>query len=198
MTPICPRALNTSFLICAIYAASCSICLQDLLHFRTLRQTCLWTATSTFSASVFRIWHIMGLFPIKIVPSPTCSTSKKFWRQSLGQGWVLDAHEAVWLWWKFKTGTHHNVVRAFSSSLSRHRHHRYPQEVKAVLRWMLVIRWSRWWGRRSLNGGGAWLVRQIWWPGNQWIVHGYVLVFNLRLFLSIYLSQSVMMFESSK
>ena len=130
----------------------------------------------------------MCLFPIKIVPSPTCSPSKKFWRQSFGQGGILDAHEAVWLWWKFKTGTHHKVVRAFPSPLSCHRHHRCPQKVKAVLRWMLVIRWSRWLGRRSLNGDGAWLVRQIWGQRDQSMV---LFLYSIYVYSCLFISLKV-------
>ena len=124
----------------------------------------------------------MCLFPIKIVSSPSCSSSVKLWRQSIGQGGILDAHHAVWVWWKSKTGTHHNVVRAFPLSMSRHCHHRCPKKVEVVLRWVLVIRWL-------LNGEGAWLVRQIWRKWDQSRIHGFVVVFNLRLFLAIYLSQ---------
>ena len=54
----------------------------------------------TFSASIFRIRDIMCLFPIKIVSRSSCSPSVKFWRQSIWQWGILDAHHAIWVWWK--------------------------------------------------------------------------------------------------
>ena len=168
MTPICCCPLNANFFIRAIYAATSIMCLQHFLQFRSLGHTCLSSTTTASSASIFRIWDIMWLFPIKIISRTSCSSSVKVWCQGIGQGGILDAHHAVWVWWKSKTSTYHKVV--LPSLLSRHRHHLRCQEVNVVLRW------PRW---RGLNGEGALLVWQIWWQGDQRIVHGCV-------FFSIY------------